>query len=271
MLCPPGEQIKPDEALCDSDCDVIVRTVVHEFVSAYRHDQPDILVLALPGSPGLVAHRINNLIARGIIYDQIPTLVLAENTIMADLANLYHHGIEDICPIAGSQELLRVKVERIRQRLRREQDHRRKVIQGLGTHGSLADMNVIDLLQAMRSSEKTALISVTGLREQLDVYISGGNLIYAESGELEGPEAVFNAIRWRQGVWSIEPISPENLPEPNNTRSIDAILIEGCTLMDETNQQSLQADTDGPDEGSIDSDQFGITPPLSEDTISRPG
>lgn len=270
MLCPPGIQDESSQMLNHSGCDVIVKNTVHEFVTSYRQDQPDILILAIPGSPELVTHRLNNLIARGVIFDQIPTLVLLGQRIMSDLADLYHQGIEDILPLENCLELLTVKVERIRQRLTTERDHRRKLIQGLGTHGSLSDMNVIDLLQAMRSSEKTALISVTGLREQLNVYISGGNLIYAESGELEGPEAVFNAIRWRQGVWSIEPISPEDLPEPNNTRSIDAILIEGCTLMDETNQQSLQADTDGPDEGSIDPDQFGIMPSLSEDTISRP-
>ncbi len=237
VLCSPGQQARPDEALRNSAFEVMTRTTVHEFVQAYRQDQPDMLILVLPGTPELVSHRVSNLIARGIVYDQIPTLLLVEHTIMADLADLYHHGIEDICPIAGSQDLLRVKMERIRQRLETERDHRRKLTQGLGTHGSLADMNVIDLLQAMRSAEKTALISVTGLKAQLTVYITGGQLIYAESGGLIGAEAVFSAIGWRQGVWSIEPVRPEDIPPPNNSRSIDAILIEGCTLLDEKDQK----------------------------------
>ena len=48
-----------------------------------------------------------------------------------------------------------------------------------------------------------------------------------------GAEAVYCALAWKRGVWSLEPITPEDLPEPNVDQPNEAILLEGCRRLDE--------------------------------------
>jgi hypothetical protein len=106
-------------------------------------------------------------------------------------------------------------------------------MQQMGTHGSLEDMNVIDLLQAIGHTQKTVRISVTGHGSQLSMCIDQGRLVFAECEQATGAEAIYRALVWQHGVWSVDPIEPRELPEPNNDEPIDSILIEGCRRMDE--------------------------------------
>ncbi|MDH4158052.1 MAG: DUF4388 domain-containing protein, partial [candidate division Zixibacteria bacterium] len=117
---------------------------------------------------------------------------------------------------------------------------RRSVIEDLGTHGSLEDMNVIDLLQALGPSEKTARISISASGKQLTIFLNRGNIIYAECDGISGADAIYQGIPWKRGIWSIDPVSPNCLPEPNNYRSNDSILLQGCCLLDEQSQISAE-------------------------------
>ncbi|RKX22368.1 MAG: hypothetical protein DRP35_02060, partial [Candidatus Zixiibacteriota bacterium] len=55
--------------------------------------------------------------------------------------------------------------------------------------------------------------------------------------EIYGPEAVFKAIGWKKGVWSIEPIEAKDIPAKNIELPNETILLEGCRLFDEQNKQ----------------------------------
>ena len=51
--------------------------------------------------------------------------------------------------------------------------------------------------------------------------------------DLRGSEAIYDGLSWAAGSWTIEPIAPDELPEPNVTDSNESILMEGCRLLDE--------------------------------------
>jgi hypothetical protein len=108
-------------------------------------------------------------------------------------------------------------------------------MKSLGTHGTLEDMNLIDLLQALGPSFKTARISVTAEGKQLTVFLDKGKMIHAECDGIVGPDAIYEAIPWTRGIWSVDPIEPAELPEPNTFSSNESILLEGCRRMDDKN------------------------------------
>jgi len=116
------------------------------------------------------------------------------------------------------------------------------------TRGSLRDMNLIDLLQAMGPSGKTVRIAAVSDEKQLVIFLKQGAITYAEFGDKTGAEAVYEGLSWNSGNWSVEPIRPEDIPESNNEFSNESILMEGCRLIDEQ-QRSSQADVVGASQG----------------------
>jgi hypothetical protein len=160
-----------------------------------------------------------------------------------DVSELLKAGFEDVFSSNNVLDLLMIKLSRLRERLNSERAQRMEIMQTLGTHGSLTDMNVIDLLQAMGSTGKTARISVSAHGQQLTVYLERGRIVYAECDDIHGPEAVYCALGWRRGVWSVDPVTPEELPEPNNNLTNEAVLLDGCRRLDEMEHQSSTRDS----------------------------
>jgi hypothetical protein len=105
----------------------------------------------------------------------------------------------------------------------------------LGSTGSLSDMNLIDLLQALGPSRRTTKITVnsSATGEKLELYLDQGNIIFAQVEDLQGAEAIYLAMTWEEGTWTLEPIKEMDVREPNNDLSNEAILMEGCRLKDE--------------------------------------
>jgi len=206
---------------------------VDQVVPAFERKRPDMMLILKHGAAAEVRNLIEDLTARGIPIDQLPTFVLAERFALAELTDLLKAGVEEIMPLDGDLDPLLVKMCRTRIRLEQESSRQLSLIQHVGTHGTLEDMNVVDLLQAMGMSDKTLRLSITAHGSHLSMFLDHGHLIFAECDDREGADAVFAGLTWTRGVWSVDPVSREDLPEPNNDRSIDSILIEGCCLLDE--------------------------------------
>ena len=230
------------QALGYQGFDVAVTESIECFSKIFRQSWPDILLLLKSGPAEEMSVFLDNLAAQQISVHKVPTFLIPEPVYANELIGLLKRGIEDVIPIDDSADILIVKMARIRNRLETAARQRRSVIEDLGTHGSLEDMNVIDLLQAMGPSEKTARISITASRKQLTIFLNRGNIIYAECDGISGADAIYQGIPWKRGIWSIDPVSPNSLPEPNNYRSNDSILLEGCCLLDENSQASAEGD-----------------------------
>jgi DNA-binding response OmpR family regulator len=198
---------------------------------------PDIQLLLKPGGVNEVAEFIHRLVTNGVSICHRPTFVLTDSNVSEDSASILKYGIEDVFSLDGNIDLLLIKINRVRSRLDAESNRRISVVQDLGTHGTLADMNIIDLLQMMGHSKKTARISITASGRQMTIYLKVGRIIHATCDDWTGPEAVYQGISWSKGVWSVDPVNPDDLPEPNNQLSNDAILLEGCRLLDEKSRE----------------------------------
>ncbi|GEM_PF-3452617 len=220
-------------ALAGAGFEVLRAGTAARFIDLYGSRWPDFLVIVSSGSARDARRMVDDLADRGIAFDTVPALLAVPTRVIRDLADLLDSRIEDILPIEAGPELGEARLRRLRLRLEAEHSRQMSMLQSMGTHGSLADMNLIDLLQALGYSQRTVRISVTACGAQLTMYLDGGRLIWAECGDTVGAEAVYLGLGWARGIWSVDPVGRESLPEPNSHLPIDALLIEGCHRLDE--------------------------------------
>jgi hypothetical protein len=194
---------------------------------------PDMIILALSGSYDEALVQVHKLVSSGVSVHRIPTFVLLNDHAKCNLAEFLRLGIEDVATPIEQLDALIVKAQRVWEVRERESRQRLEVLQEMGTHGSLTDMSVIDLLQAMGTGDKIFMIKISAQGQQLIITIGKNRIFNAECGDLYGERAVFEALKWEHGVWSVDPINQETEPDQHIQRSIDSILIEGCYLLDQ--------------------------------------
>jgi hypothetical protein len=88
----------------------------------------------------------------------------------------------------------------------------------------------------MGPSRKTAKIILTPTDNpdlKLELFLFKGDIHFAQLGGLGSPEAIYTALAWTDGHWRIEPVGEDEMPEANNQLPNDALLMEGCRLIDE--------------------------------------
>jgi hypothetical protein len=151
------------------------------------------------------------------------------------MTQLMDCGIGDIIPNDVNLDMLISKLRKVQTEAQVKDNQQESKKQGTsGSHGRLADMNVIDLLQALGPNKRTAKITVndsTGDRT-LIIFLDRGVISYAELDDELGASAVHEGIFWSEGSWTVEVVSQDELPESNNQTPNEAILLEGCHLMD---------------------------------------
>ncbi len=205
-------------------------------VELYQRSRPDYIILAGQSRASRAIAQIDELTRRGVEIVKVPTFLLTSQRAAAELASMFERGIEDIIPIENGLDLLVMKMRKLRSRA--ETNARGESVSATGTAGLLEDMNLIDLLQALGPSRKTAKISITSNGNELILYLKKGQIVFAQSGDLLGAEGVYAALAWNSGKWVIEPVAEEDIPPANNEYSNESILMEGCRLLDECQRET---------------------------------
>ncbi len=213
---------------------------VDTLMDCHKKRKADILIIEAVGSVLQVSDVVNKIEDHEINFDDVITYLLTNNDSMFELTGLLQKGIEDIFSAENDLDPFLIKIIRARKRIIDNSKKQILMLEKMGTFGSLADMNLIDLLQTMNGSGKTCLISVTAQSNQLTIYVHNGIIIYAENNIVQGEKAIFKGMEWNKGIWSFDPIDVSELPQPNVNRPINSILLVGCQYMDE----SQKIDTD---------------------------
>ncbi len=101
-----------------------------------------------------------------------------------------------------------------------------------GVSGSLEEMGFMETIQILANREKDALISLQNEdKNSAEVYLHLGEITHARCEELEGETAIYKLLTWKKGFFQVK--TPKRLPERNVFGSTEAIMLEGCRLMDE--------------------------------------
>jgi hypothetical protein len=203
-----------------------------------RRKHPNIVILRLKAQPSVVIKAIHYLLSHGVTLTETPTFLLVDAQHIDRLTGLLALGIEDILDMHGRLDPVILKMKKVRSRLiGASRSQLSQATAGAGTSGHLEDMNLIDLLQALGPSQRTARVTLhapEAAQGSLSLYLNKGSIIFAQLGELTGDAAIHRAMGWKQGNWLVEQVPDTELPAPNTTPSNEAILIEGCRLLDES-------------------------------------
>jgi DNA-binding response OmpR family regulator len=211
---------------------------VDKFVEMYSRSKPDMIVLLQEGHASKSKQLVTTLAKKGVEVDKVPTYLVTSAQSTPELANMIELGLEDVIPIENSLDLLVAKLHKLLSRMadrdtifesNRDHDSHPNSV----TSGNIEDINLVDLLQAMGPSCRTAKIRVAADVGKLTLYLNRGQVIRAESEAAAGAEAVYEAITWQTGHWVVQPLKDEELPEPNNDMSNEGLLMEGCRRLDE--------------------------------------
>jgi CheY-like chemotaxis protein len=98
--------------------------------------------------------------------------------------------------------------------------------------GSLAQMNVIDLMQSLEMGRKSCQLLLSNEAEKCEVFFVQGQVKHATYGNLVGDPAVFKVLRWTGGSFQLD---FEGKTDKETTQlNTQGLLMEGLRLLDES-------------------------------------
>src|SRR5436305_1600661 len=101
--------------------------------------------------------------------------------------------------------------------------------------GSLAQMNVIDLMQSLEMGRKSCQLLLSNEGEQCEVFFAEGQVKHATYGSLVGDAAVFKVLRWTGGNFQL---NFEGKTDTETTQlNTQGLLMEGLRLLDESQRE----------------------------------
>jgi CheY-like chemotaxis protein len=119
--------------------------------------------------------------------------------------------------------------------------------------GSLAQMNVIDLMQSLEMGRKSCQLSLSNESEKCEVFFAEGQVKHATYGDLVGDAAVFKVLRWTGGNFQLD---FEGKTDKETTQlNTQGLLMEGLRLLDES-----QRDGGGEAEAAPETAATAATP-----------
>jgi len=108
--------------------------------------------------------------------------------------------------------------------------------------GSLAQMNMIDLMQSLEMGRKSCLLVLTNAGERCELYFSEGQVTHAAYGALKGDEAVFKVLRWTGGNFQIN--FEGKTTQQSTTLNTQGLLMEGLRQLDESNRDEVAVEVE---------------------------
>jgi CheY-like chemotaxis protein len=106
--------------------------------------------------------------------------------------------------------------------------------------GSLAQMNVIDLMQSLEMGRKSCRLTLTTESDKCEVFFSEGQVTHAAYGPLTGDAAVFKVLLWTGGNFQLD--FEGKTTQQTTTLNTQGLLMEGLRLLDESKRDGGQSE-----------------------------
>jgi CheY-like chemotaxis protein len=106
--------------------------------------------------------------------------------------------------------------------------------------GSLAQMNVVDLVQSLEMGRKSCSLTMTNADDKCEMYFSQGQVKHAAYGSITGDEAVFKVLRWTDGNFQVD--FDGKTTKESTTLNTQGLLMEGLRQLDEAQRDSAEGE-----------------------------
>jgi len=166
---------------------------------------------------------------------QIPFVFFTAVTDEKAISEALLAGADDIIFKESSVQVAFLKFSRLIKQYQSSMVNNRNAA---GVSGSLDEMGFMETVQILANRSKDALISLRNdSGGTASIYLHNGEIIQAATEALSGEAAIYEVLTWKGGFFQV--VTPDKLPERNVFGSTEAIMLEGCRLMDEEFRESI--------------------------------
>ena len=195
-------------------------------------EQPD-LVISDYSMTGMDGRALFEKLKTRTATSKIPVILAASKADITDKLKMLQDQVEDFLEkpffIKEATAKIKKKVDKI------ALDKMAREAPGEGVlRGSLAQMNIMDLLQSLEMGHKTCSLVLTNNGDRCEMFFSDGQVNHAVYGAVKGDDAVYKALAWANGSFQIDFTGRSG--EQTCTRSTQGLLMEGLRLLDEANR-----------------------------------
>ena len=192
-------------------------------------ETPDLLVsdFRMPGMDG--RQLVEKLRSRSTTSG-ISVILLATKSDISEKLSIQDHTADDFVEKPFFLREATQRIKRMIDRISLEKMSKSSSSDGI-VRGSLAQMNVIDLVQSLEMGRKSCLLTLTKDGDKCEMYFQEGQVPHATYGSLSGDAAVFKVLKWTGGNFQIN--FDGKTKQQTTTLNTQGLLMEGLRLLDE--------------------------------------
>jgi DNA-binding response OmpR family regulator len=165
----------------------------------------------------------------------IPVILMASKTDITEKLKVLQDTVEDFIEKPFFLKEAAARIKKVVDKISLEKMAREAPGESV-LRGSLAQMNVMDLLQSLDMGHKTCALTLTNAAEKCQMFFTDGQINDAQYGDLKGDEAVYKVLTWTGGSFEINFAGSSTAQTV--TRSTQGLLLEGLRLLDESNRDT---------------------------------
>jgi len=195
-------------------------------------EQPD-LVISDYSMGGMDGRSLFEKLKTRTTTAKIPIILAASKADITDKLKMLQDQVEDFLEKPFFIKEATAKIKKVVDKIALEKMAREAPGEGV-LRGSLAQMNIMDLLQSLEMGHKTCSLVLTNNCERCEMFFSDGQVNHAVYGAVKGDDAVYKALAWAAGNFQIDFTGRSG--EQTCTRSTQGLLMEGLRLLDEANR-----------------------------------
>ena len=199
-------------------------------------DEPFDLIISDYQMTGMDGRALFDKVRSRSATSRIPFILIANRTDIAEKLKTLQDKVEDFVEKPFFVKEAAGKIKRIIDKIALEKLAREAPTADGILRGSLAQMNVIDLLQSLDLGHKSCLLTLTNNGDRCEIYFHEGQINHAAYGALQGDEAVFKVLSWTGGNFQID--FNGHSDQQSISHSTQGLLMEGLRLLDESGREA---------------------------------
>jgi DNA-binding response OmpR family regulator len=208
-------------------------------------DGADALLRAIDDKPDLIIsdYTMNAMDGKQLVQklksrtatSSVPVILMASKSDITEKLKMLQDTVEDFIEKPFFLKEAAARIKKVVDKISLEKMAREAPGESV-LRGSLAQMNVLDLLQSLDMGHKTCALTLSNNGDKCQIFFRDGQINHAIYGDVKGDEAVYKVLSWTGGSFEIN--FAGNSVEQTTTRSTQGLLLEGLRLLDESNRDT---------------------------------